>query len=562
VKALHPVVQKLLESLSPTNVQEFLEPQYENRPSPFLMRDMDRAVARILYAIQKKETIAVWSDYDCDGIPGGALMRDFFALIDYPLVSYIAERSEGYGLNNAGIKTLKEQGVSLIISVDCGITAVAEVAYAKELGVDVIITDHHLPQSYGLPDAVAVLNPHRDDCTYPFKELCGTGVAFKLAEAVLERGNFTVVPGAEKWLLDLVALATVADMVSLTGENRVLVHYGLVVLKKGKRKGLRALLEKMRIPLASVTEDDIGFSIAPKINASSRMESPHLALELLTTRDESRAKALAKQLVGLNDARKLEGARVAKEIKHRLEGRAVDDVIVIGNVDWKPALLGIAANNIVETYQRTVCLWGKDGDLIKGSCRSDGSVNIVTLMSESQEMFAEFGGHEFSGGFSLKTESIHLFSEVIQKTYARIKTTNASMTKKTSAPLLSISLGEFSQSLYNSVRVLAPFGMGNPKPLFLISPVRIEKMLYFGKHKEHARVTLSDEMGNRMDAISFFVGRSSYKETLGLLSEGDTVSVHASFEQSFFGNKKELRLRLENITLATLSVPNAVEYVA
>lgn len=552
---MHPIVLRLLEERGIENHESFLSPDYTTRPDPFLMKGMEEAVSRVLSAIEKGECIAVWSDYDCDGVPGGALMRDFFALINYPLTSYIAERSEGYGLNKQGIKKLAEEGVALIISVDCGITAIEEVAHAKELGVDVIITDHHLPRIENskevLPEAVSVLNPHQAGCGYPYKELCGTGVAFKLCEALLARGNFPASSDQLKWLLDLVALATVADMVPLTGENRVLVHYGLIVMRKGRRAGLRALFDSLRLPYREAIEDDISFSIAPKINAASRMKSPRLALELLTTTDDVRAKELAKELVRLNDARKLEGARVAKEVKHRLEGRVLDDVIVLGNSEWKPALLGIAATNVVETYNKTVCLWGKEGDLIKGSCRSDGSVNIVSLMTGARESLLEFGGHELSGGFSINAEAIHTLPDVLVATYRKVRNTPvpANDGEKETPPVLTMTLSELSDSLYRSLRALAPFGRGNPKPLFTFHVARVEQVFYFGSHKEHARLTISDESGTTYDAVSFFVSRAPFKDTLQLVSVGDHISLSGSFEQSFFGRKKELRLRLEHLAL-------------
>lgn len=544
---MHPIVDRLLKERRIDNPEAFLNPVYHERPDPFLMRDMDKAVGRILAAIEKGEKIAAWTDYDCDGIPAGALLSDFFKTIEYPVRSYIPERREGYGLNKEGIQKLKDEGVSLIVTADCGITDVEEVAFAKELGVDVIVSDHHLPQEK-LPNAVAVLNPHRIDCEYPFKELCGTGVAFKLVEGLIQKGEFGLAEGFEKWLLDLVALATVADMVPLVGENRILVHYGLVVLKKGKRKGFRALLDKMRVPLSSVTEDDFSFSIAPKINAASRMESPLLGLELLTTEDGARAEELAKKLLKLNDARKLEGARVSKEVKKRLEGLTLPEVIVLGNSKWNPALLGIAASGIVETYQKTVCLWGKDGELIKGSCRSNGTVNIVSLMSNAGDVFEDFGGHEASGGFSLKSSAIHTLPDVLETAYAQVKT-NEVQEQEVEIDS-SLTLAEANNSLYEALRSLAPFGVGNRKPVFRFGGIRAEKVLWFGKHNEHAKVTISDESGKKIDAISFFANRSHFRDTLELLSSGDAVSIDASLEESYFGGRKEFRLRLESLTLA------------
>lgn len=547
MSTLHPIVSRLLRERNISDQEAFLSPAYDERPDPFLMKDMDVAVVRILQAIERGEKIAAWTDYDCDGIPAGALLSDFFRTIEYPLRSYIPERSEGYGLNVIGIQKLKDEGVSLIITADCGITDTKEVAFASSIGVDVVVSDHHLPQEK-LPEALAVLNPHRTDCRYPFKELCGTGVAFKLVEGLIQKGDFQLPEGFEKWLLDLVALATIADMVPLLGENRTLVHFGLVVLRKGRRIGMRTLLEKMRVPLSSVTEDDVSFSVAPKINAASRMESPMLGLELLVTENAARAGVLAQKLLKLNDARKLEGARVSKEVKRRLEGVQLPEVIVLGNSAWNPALLGIAATGVVETYQKTVCLWGKDGDLIKGSCRSNGTVNIVSLMSNAADVFEDFGGHEASGGFSLKAEAIHTLHAVLETAYGVVKTEGILQRVVETDGILT--LVEANSSLYSALRLLAPYGVGNKKPIFRFSHVRAERVIWFGKNKEHARVTVSDDSGKSLDAISFFASRSSFRDTLELISSGDAVHVDASLEESFFAGRRELRLRLEHLSLA------------
>jgi single-stranded-DNA-specific exonuclease len=537
---MHPVAQALWDT---RNIDVI---DYDARPDPFLMRDMDVAVERILKAIRNKEKVAAWTDYDCDGIPAGALLADFFKMINYPLRSYIPDRSEGYSLNKPGLEKLKDEGVSLIITADCGITDVKEVEYANALGIDVIISDHHLPL-HELPPALAVLNPHRTDNTYPFTELCGTGVAFKLVEALAPTLLREEREGQVKWLLDLVALATVADMVSLTGENRTLVHWGLKVMHKGRRKGLRTLLDAMRVPLMYVTEDDIAFSIAPKINASSRMESPLLGLELLTTDDDARAKELAKKLIDLNGARKLEGARVGKEVKKRLDGAVLSSVVVMGHSTWNPALLGIAATSVVETYQRTVCLWGKDGDLIKGSCRSDGTVNIVSLMSSAKHLFEDYGGHELSGGFSLKADAIHTLPLALEEAYASLKTEVVYKEQQTDGTL---TVGEVTDGLYDSLRTLAPFGIGNKKPVFRFIGTRVERILMFGSGKEHMRITLCDSEGHdTIDAVSFFSSREPFHPALELLAPGDCVTLDASVERSYFGNKKELRLRIENLAV-------------
>lgn len=559
---MSPLVARLLEERGIIDHEAFLNPQYEARHDPFLLTDMDKAVERILGAIEKKEKIAVWHDYDCDGIPGGSLLSDFFMKIEFPVRMQVAERNEGYGLNTAGIEKLADEGVSVLITVDCGITDVAQVVRANELGIDVIVTDHHLPQAE-MPPAYAIINAHRAGDTYPFKGLCGTGVAFKLVEALLAKGNFDVSKGWEKWLLDLVALATVADMVPLLDENRTLVRYGLQVMARGRRKGLAALLRKERVPLEYVTEDDLAFSVAPKINAASRMESPRLAVELLTTTDGVRAEELANKLISLNKSRKLEGARVAKEVKHRLEGMPqVSGMIVMGSQEWRPSLLGIAGNNIIETYKKTVCLWGKDGNLIKGSIRSVGDVNVVELMTHAKHVFTDFGGHESSGGFSISSEKIHELEPALLAAFQTLlggASDESSVTLRSSqtspdAPQLGtrsglLSLSEVTNRTYESLRLLAPFGIENEKPVFRFTNVIVDRVLLFGSHQEHARVALSDESGATAEAISFFISRTTFKDELELLSPGDRVTLDASIEKSHFMGRTSLRLRIESLSI-------------
>ncbi|MDE2078907.1 MAG: single-stranded-DNA-specific exonuclease RecJ [Patescibacteria group bacterium] len=554
MSGLHPLVERVLEKRGIADADAFLNPLYDARHDPFSLLGMQEAVARIFSAMEREEKICIWHDYDCDGIPGGALLFDFFRRIDYPVETYVPERSEGYGLNEAGVRALAASGVKLIVTVDCGITDVAETALANSLGIDVIITDHHLPQKE-LPPALAVVDAHQASDTYPFKELCGTGVAFKLVEAlVAENRQFHIwnwPEGQEKWLLDLVALATVADMVPLQDENRTLVRFGLTVIAKGRRPGLRALLALERVPLEYVTEDDLAFSVAPKINAASRMASPKLAFELLTTESVSRAEALAKELVKLNQARKLEGMRVSKEVKRKLDALpTLGDVIVMGATTWRPSLLGIAATSVVETYGKTVCLWGMDGELIKGSCRSDGSVNIVELMSEARDAFLDFGGHELSGGFSVSPEKIHELPEALARAYARASgSADGLLTKTNAEPDDAVTLAEVTDSAFDALRDLAPFGMENPKPVFRFSGVSVASLSRFGKAEEHLRAVLQDDAGASAEAIAFFVARTSFKHEVELLSPGDRVTLDASIERSHFRGKKELRLRIERLTL-------------
>ncbi len=385
----------------------FLNPDYATSiHDPFLMKDMDKGVERILKAISDKEKIVIFGDYDADGVPGTAIIASFFKQIGFTnFTPYIPDRHlESYGLNSSQVEKFAADGVTLIITVDCGITAVAETARAKELGVDVIITDHHLPQEK-LPAAVAIIDPKRADCDYPCKVLCGAGVAFKLVQGLLARGNFNVIPGWEKWLLDLVAISTVSDMVPLSGENRVLVKFGLVVLNKTRRPGLLSLLVALKLKPGTITEDDIGFMIGPRINSASRMTHGSEAYELLMTNDWAVGRTIATNLEKNNKARKVMVEKIMKTVIDQFDGQELSGVVVTGDDDWGLGVLGLASARITEKFGRVSFVWGKNGDgLIKGSCRSDGSVSVVELMQAAGglDFFAGLGGHIHAGGFSLQ----------------------------------------------------------------------------------------------------------------------------------------------------------------
>ncbi|PIR68564.1 single-stranded-DNA-specific exonuclease RecJ, partial [Candidatus Nomurabacteria bacterium CG10_big_fil_rev_8_21_14_0_10_35_16] len=390
-----------------TEVDIFLNPDYErDLPDPFLMKDMERACVRLYEAIENQEKIVIYADYDCDGIPGAVILQDLFKKINYTNFGvYIPQRnSEGYGLNLEAIKQFKDSGVKLLITVDLGITAVAEIAQAKADGMDVIITDHHLPRlvqagraSFNLPRAYAILNPKTDD--YPEKMLCGAGVVFKFVSAFLKKYGeyFKIKEGMEKWMLDMAGLATLSDMVPLTGENRAISYFGMKVLHKSPRPGLQKLLAKLNINQKYLSEDDVGFMIAPRLNAASRMDDPMRAFELLATADEVEADMLANHLSKINDERKTLVTSIMREVNKKFESHEHKTVIVIGNPNWRVGILGLVAGKISDTYKKTVFVWGKDeNDCIKGSCRGDGSVSVVELMSESSEYFIDFGGHEMA----------------------------------------------------------------------------------------------------------------------------------------------------------------------
>ena len=564
--------------------EEFLEPDYErDLNDPFLLPDMAVAVERILLAIEKKEKIVIFSDYDADGIPGGVILHDFFEKIGYAdFANYIPHRHlEGFGLNHEAIEKFKVDKVGLIITVDCGIADVAEVARAKEHGIDVIITDHHEPGKV-LPDAIAVIDAKRTDSKYPFKDLCGAGVAFKLVQAMLltkspqhplhltqtcpplevgRRANHSegilgilsaIKSGHEKWFLDMVGIATLSDMVPLVGENRALAFYGLKVLRKSPRVGLMKLLSLLKIEQKNITEDDIGFSISPRINAASRMGDPEDAFRLFVAKTDEEADILARHLDHINNERKGVVAGIVKEVRKIMRERYSDGttekkVVVIGNPEWKPSLLGLVANSLVDDHARPVFLWGRDGgNILKGSCRGDGCTSVIDLMMEVEAgIFEEFCGHNMSGGFSVVQEKVHLLEEKLQLAYEKVIIKSKIETEEITADA-KISFDEVTNENYRLIEKLAPYGVGNPKPLFLFEKVMIEGVKMFGKEANHLELLFKNSRGRDVKAIGFFTKDTDYGPALKV---GNRINLLANFEKSTFRGFAELRLRIVDVEI-------------
>jgi len=541
--------------------EKFLNPNYEtDLPDPFLMKDMDKAVERILQVVKNDERILIYSDYDADGIPAAVVMHDFFKLIGYENFEiYIPHRhTEGFGLHLEAIDTFVEKGIKLLITLDCGIGDWEEVSHAKNLGIDVIITDHHLPGEK-LPQAFAIVNPKQIDCQYPFEMLCGSGVAFKLVQALIKRlpeetrfvaasGSRVSPPsGQEKWLLDMVGLATLSDMVPLTGENRALAHFGLKVLRKSRRPGFQKLLSLMRVNQRFLTEDDVGFMITPRINAASRMGIPIDAFHLLSTDSETKGDELARHLDRINNERKGLVASTVKEIKKILGERESHflerKVIVMGNPSWRPALLGLAANTIAEEYKKPVFLWGReDGRDIKGSCRSDGSAHLVKLMEQVKDHFIEYGGHKFSGGFSIASDKIHTFEEALHE--AAVTLNHETQQQEPLCVDAKISLDEVTWKLQEMLDRLAPFGIGNPKPLFMFENVKPQDVKMFGKTQEHLELSFLNSKNKKVRAIGFFMKPEDFSSQP---KKELSMNLVATVEKSYFGAAPELRLRIVDI---------------
>ena len=534
--------------------ESFLNPNYDRDiHDPFLLKDAEKAARRIIQAIKNNEKIAIYADYDADGIPGAAIWHDFFSRISFNnFIIYIPHRhDEGFGLNEEAIDELVSQAVKLVVTVDCGISDVGPVAHANAQGLEVIITDHH-EAPVQLPKAYAIVDHKQNDCTYPDKHLCGSGVAFKLIQAILKVDRLGLKEGMEKWLLDLVSMATLSDMVPLVGENRVLAQYGLQVLRKSPRVGLVQLLKKMKIDQRFLTEDDIGFMISPRINAASRMGVPMDAFRLLTAQAQEEAKTYADHLDEINNERKGIVAALVKEVKkkvHERHGDVIPHAIVLGNPEWRPSLLGLAANSCAEEFKRPVFLWGRDGsDVIKGSCRSEGVSNVVEIMKGVPEgIFLQFGGHHFSGGFAVDNEHIHFLDTHLNESAEKISKVKGSRLNEEEMGTIvdkELLIDDVTWNLSNDILKLAPFGVGNPRPVFLFKNVVPASLRIFGKANNHVEMIFKKKNGDKVSAISFFGASANWASRV---KEGTTIDLIASVEKSMFRGRPELRLRVVEV---------------
>jgi single-stranded-DNA-specific exonuclease len=451
------------------SVAQFLNPGIEDLHDPFLLRDMDRAVERIRRAIGSRERIEIHGDYDVDGVTSTVVLKKALELAGAEAGWHIPHRlHDGYGMQRAAVEEAAGRGIRLIVSVDNGIRAGAAIARANELGVDVIVTDHHLPEAE-LPPALAVINPNRTDCTYPNPNLCGAGVAFKLAHAILAGVGW---PAAKlhrvlESFLKLVAIATVADIVPLTGENRVIVKHGLNGLGDVRNPGLRALMDAAgftgRIPDAG----EVGFRIAPAINASGRMDSAGQAVRMFLTGDPEEAIRIARELFALNAERQTAERAIVKEIFDRCVETPVTDAdraLVLWGEGWHRGVVGIVASRIVERFHRPAIVLGVANGVAQGSGRSIEAFHLLDALEGMRELFTKFGGHAHAAGLTLPETSLADFRERLQ-TWAAEKLTPEDMRHTVEVEAL-VEFGEVNDALWRALEQIAPFGMGNRQPLF------------------------------------------------------------------------------------------------
>lgn len=522
---------------TPAEVEAFIHPTEEVIHDPFLLSDMDKALEIIEEALAEDKKIMIYGDYDADGVTSTAVLYEALQIIGADPGCFIPNRFvEGYGPNKEAFKKIKADGYDLLITVDNGIAGIDELAYAREIGLQVICTDHHEVGEI-LPDADAIVHPKHPDFQYPFKELAGVGVAFKLAQALL--GEIPVE------LLDLYALGTIGDMVSLTDENRFFVQAGLKQLAITERPGLQALYRQLNLDASLVTEEMVGFKIAPHLNAAGRLGSAEKALALLVTKDVDEAKQLAIDLVAINDERKKIVNELVLEADEQVQPFLNDKVLIVAGENWHEGVLGIVASRLIEAYQRPVIVLSinKSKNIAKGSGRSIPALNLYDALNAHISLITRFGGHAGAAGLTLPLENVAELRTAINN-YAAPLLADVS----TKLPLridLTLHVEEATLALIEDMKVLAPFGTDNPKPLVKFSNVRLAGIRQIGADNSHLKATFKEEEAT-VEAIGFNIGH--LKNTLNM---SDDIDVVGELSINEWRNQQMVQLQIKDI-----AVPN------
>jgi len=500
-------------------VDEFLSPNYDKRHDPFLLPDMDKAVDRLVIAREKQERIMIYGDYDIDGLTATTVLIDAFESFGFENVeAFIPNRFvEGYGLTIDAVETIAGNGTQLIVTVDCGSLSHKEITRANELGVDVIVTDHHNVADTP-PPAIATINPKRKDHNYPFIDLAGVGVAFKLVQALQTR--LPGLPmGSEKWLLDLVALGTVCDVVTLADENRTNVFYGLKVLSKTRRPGLKALMAVARIDPEKVDSRSLGFGLGPRMNASGRLETAKHSLDMLLAGSVEDAFEKAEQLDALNIARRIDQDKIFKQAIIQAETYADDPVLVVSGTDWNHGIVGIVAAKLLEKYKKPTYVLQEMSDHAKGSARSYGSFSAVAAIRASDDIITKGGGHTLAAGVTLPTENIAAFRARVNDFYKSLKLENQEALLIPSPDVVIDDLSEVTEELIDQLARLEPFGSGNPEPILRLDNVLVTNQRRMGADSQHVKLEIKDKTGKRMQVLAFSAPTHFFVEP------GETVSI-------------------------------------
>lgn len=531
------LVQRGIETFE--QARQFFRPTLEDLHNPYLMKDMDKAVERIELAIENGENILVFGDYDVDGTTAVSLVSSYLKTYYPNVATYIPDRyDEGYGVSFKGIDYADDNGFSLIIALDCGIKSIDHVAYAKERNIDFIICDHHRPGE-NLPEAVAVLDPKRDDCTYPYDELCGCGIGFKLIQALGENRNQTIEDLTS--YLDLVATAIAADIVPMTGENRVLAYFGLQVINADPRPGFKALIHQIKKKTLDIT--DVVFIIAPRINAAGRIKHGNHAVELLTEFDFEQAQQFASEIEAYNSERKDLDKQITKEalsqiVENNEEKRFTS---VVFQEDWHKGVIGIVASRLIETYYRPTLVFTKSGDKYAASARSVKGFDVYNALEACSEHLEQFGGHMYAAGMTLLEENYLAFKNAFEKVVE--ETIHPDMLTPEISIDAEINLSDITPKLTRILKQFEPFGPQNMTPVFLTKNVKdtgyAQKL---GAEEEHLKLFVRQNSSEGMAAIGFGLGNK-----MELTTNKKPFEAVYCIDENEWNGKTSVQLRLKDI---------------
>ena len=519
--------------------KDFFRPSLSHLHNPFLMKDMQKAVERIEKAIENNENILVYGDYDVDGTTAVSLMSSYLKS-EYPNVAtYIPDRyGEGYGISFQGIDFAEDNNFSLIIALDCGIKAIDKIAYAEEKNIDFIICDHHRPGEI-VPNAVAVLDPKQTDCNYPYKELCGCGVGFKLIQALASKKGKTIEDLVE--YLDLVATAIGADIVPITGENRILAYFGLQVINAQPRAGFKAIINQIKKETLSIT--DVIFIIAPRINAAGRMKHGQYAVDLLTETNVKTAEVYAKEIEDFNTDRREADKQITIEALEHIKKQEEQErfTTVVYSQNWHKGVIGIVASRLIETYYRPTLVFTKSGDKLAASARSVKGFDVYNALEACTEYIEQFGGHKYAAGLTLKEENYEAFKQKFEDVV------ESTIDKRLLTPEISIDtqieLNDITPKFYRILSQFAPFGPGNMSPIFISD--NLQDTGYgkcVGEDDKHLRITVKQPNSDKIVCIGFGLG-----DRLSLIKEKKSFKAVYSIDENEWKGNVSLQLKLRDI---------------
>lgn len=518
--------------------KRFFRPSFDELHDPFLMKDMDKAVARIEAALLNNENILVFGDYDVDGTTSVALMSSYLKTKSDRIATYIPDRyDEGYGISYKGIDFAQDNEFSLIIALDCGVKAIDKINYALEKGVDFIICDHHRPGKE-LPKAVAVLDPKRDDCNYPFKELCGCGVGFKLIQALASKDGKTVEDLGE--YLDLVATAIGADIVPIVGENRALAYFGLQIINTQPRPGIKAIIEQVEKKVLTIT--DVVFIVAPRINAAGRMKHGNYAVTLLTENDEELAKTYAHEINEFNLDRRETDRRITEEALIQIKENKEEDRLttVVYNETWHKGVIGIVASRLIETYYRPTLVFTKSGDKLAASARSVEGFDVYNALEACAEHIEQFGGHKYAAGLTLHPENYEAFKQAFEEEVT--KTIDRNLLKPEIKIDMQIDLQDITPKFHRIISQFAPFGPGNMTPIFMTENLKDTGYgKCVGEDDKHLRLT-ANQGKEKIVCIGFNLGDKS-----NLITNKKLFDAVYSIDENHWQGNVSLQLKLRDI---------------